>query len=83
MKNFIPYILAIAAFSIVSLAYFSPVLQGKVIHQSDIVQFKGSAKELNDYRNQTGKEAYWTNTSFGGMPAYNVSAKYPNNLLVK
>jgi len=28
---------------------FHPVLQGKVIEQSDIVQFTGMAKEQNDF----------------------------------
>jgi len=63
--------------------YFYPVLQGKEIRQSDIVQFKGSSKEINDYRKETGKEPYWTNTSFGGMPAYVVSAKYPYDYIHK
>ncbi len=41
-------------FVIVALAYFHPVLQGKVIEQSDIVQFTGMAKEQNDFRKKTG-----------------------------
>lgn len=83
MKKIVPYIIAVITFIIVSLAYFYPVLQGQKIIQSDIVQHKGSAREIQDYRNKTGKEAYWTNTSFSGMPAYSVSAKYPNNYIQK
>lgn len=81
LKKYYPYLIAIAIFSTVSLIYFYPVLQGKKIKQSDIVQFQGSSKEIQDYRKETGKEPYWTNTSFGGMPAYMVSAKYPHDYI--
>ena len=74
-------ILAILTFILVSLAYFYPVLEGNEILQSDIVQFTGSAKEIVDYRAKFGTEPYWTNTSFGGMPAYKVSAYYPNDYI--
>src|SRR5690606_41918352 len=39
----------------------------------DILQWEGSAKEILDYREDTGKEALWTNRMFGGMPAYLIS----------
>jgi len=83
MKKYIPYLIAIVTFIVVSVAYFSPVLEGQQILQSDIVQFKGSAKEIADYRAKNKTEPYWTNTSFSGMPAYNVSALYPNNYISK
>jgi hypothetical protein len=83
MKKYTPYLIALVTFIVVALAYFYPVLEGKQILQSDIVQFKGSAKEIADYRVKTGKEPYWTNTSFGGMPAYMVSAYYPNDYIAK
>jgi len=81
IKPYLKYIFAILIFIVVSLAYFYPVLEGKEILQSDIVQFRGSSKEIADYRKENDKEPYWTNTSFGGMPAYNVSAYYPNNYI--
>ncbi|MEE9348475.1 MAG: YfhO family protein [Flavobacteriaceae bacterium] len=83
MKKFLPYIITLVTFIIISVAYFSPILEGKQISQSDIIQFKGSSKEIADYREKHQKEPYWTNTSFGGMPAYNVSALYPNNHISK
>ncbi len=83
LKKYIPFLIAIFTFIIISITYFYPVLQGKVIKQSDIVQFKGSAKEIQDFREETNQEPYWTNTSFSGMPAYNVSAKYPHNYIHK
>lgn len=70
-------------FVIAALAYFHPVLQGKVIEQSDIVQFTGMAKEQNDFRKRTGEEPYWTNSAFGGMPTYQLGAYYPHDYIKK
>ena len=82
MKNrFIPFIIAFAVFIIAALAYFSPVLEGKKIFQSDIAQFRGMSKEIVEYRTQNDEEPYWTNRAFCGMPAYNVSANYPHNYI--
>ena len=82
-KKVVPYIIAIVSFIFVSLAYFSPVLEGKKIQQSDITQFIGSSKEIKDFRKETGEEPYWTNATFGGMPSYVVSAYYPNDFIKK
>lgn len=68
---------------LLSLTYFSPVLQGKKIYQSDIVQYTGMAKQQLDFKNETGKETYWTNSAFGGMPTYQLGAKYPHNYIKK
>jgi len=75
-KKLFPYLIAILTFVIVSVAYFSPILEGKKIQQSDITQFKGSSKEIVDFRTKKKEEPYWTNTTFGGMPAYVVSTYY-------
>ncbi len=80
-KKVLPYIIAILTFTIVSLAYFSPVLEGKQLSQSDINQFKGSSKEIVEHREKFGEEPYWTNRTFGGMPAYQVSAYYSHNYI--
>ncbi len=33
--------------------------------------------------NNTGEETYWTNSAFGGMPTYQLGAKYPHNYIKK
>jgi len=80
-KKVLPFFIAILTFTIVSLVFFSPVLEGKEISQSDINQFKGVSKEIVDYRKEYDKEPYWTNRAFGGLPAYQVSAYYPHNYI--
>ncbi|HEY9183948.1 MAG TPA: YfhO family protein [Salegentibacter sp.] len=82
-KRYLPHILVLFGFIVISLLYFSPVLQGKMIFQSDIIQYTGMAKEQNDFRAQTGEEPYWTNAAFGGMPTYQLGANYPHNYVKK
>src|SRR5690606_28328836 len=82
-KKLIPHLVVVLLFIIASLVYFYPVLQGKKIFQSDIVQYTGMAKEQNDFRKTHGEEPYWTNSAFGGMPTYQLGANYPHNFVKK
>lgn len=79
LQKFFPHALAILGFVLVSTLYFFPVLQGKQIFQSDIAQYTGMAKEQNDFRAAHNEEPYWTNSAFGGMPTYQLGAKYPHD----
>jgi len=83
IKRLLPHVLIIIGFVVISLAYFSPVLQGKAIFQSDIMHYIGMAKQQNEFRKNTGTETYWTNSAFGGMPTYQLGAKYPHNYIKK
>ena len=71
----------ILLFIVLSLVFFSPVLKGEALYQSDIGQYKGMSKERNDYKEQTGIESYWTNNAFGGMPTYQLGANYPHDYI--
>lgn len=79
LNRFIPHLLALVGFIAVALAYFHPVLSGKEIWQSDIVQYTGMAKSQIDYRESHSDEALWSNAAFGGMPTYQLGVKYPHN----
>jgi hypothetical protein len=76
-----PFIVAILVFVLASITYFYPVLQGQKLKQSDITQFRGMVKDINDYRIDNNTEPYWTGASFSGMPAYQISAYYPNDIV--
>ncbi len=78
-----PYFIAIIIFVIAAITYFNPVLKGQKMKQSDITQFKGMSKEIVDYRVEKGEEPYWTGRAFSGMPAYQLSAYYPNDYIKK
>jgi len=83
IKKFLPLLIVLLSFIIVSLAYFSPVLEGKELFQSDIAQFRGMSKEVKEFRDEYHEEPYWTNRAFGGMPTYQLSTYYPNDYIKK
>ncbi len=83
LNAFLKHFFVLVLFVITALLYFNPVLQGKVIQQSDIVQYTGMAKEQNDFRKKNNEEPYWTNSAFGGMPTYQLGAYYPHNYVKK
>lgn len=78
-KKIAPHLVVVLIFIITALLYFSPVLSGKKMFQSDIQQYRGMAKEQMDFRAANGEEPYWTDAAFGGMPTYQLGAKYPYN----
>ncbi|PBQ33487.1 hypothetical protein CNR22_17460 [Sphingobacteriaceae bacterium] len=80
-KKYLPYAAAIVVFAIITLIYFKPLLSGKELRQDDIARHKGMSKEISDFRKQNNAEPLWTNSMFGGMPAYQISTKYPGNWL--
>ena len=77
------HLLVIVGFILVSLFYFSPILTGEKLYQSDIVQYTGMAKQHIDFRAINNTESYWTNSAFGGMPTFQLGAKYPHNYIKK
>ncbi len=83
IKKLLPHVLVLLGFIIISLAYFNPVLKGKAIYQNDIVQYIGMSKQQKDFKAETGEETYWTNSAFGGMPTYQLGARYPHNYIKK
>ena len=83
IKKLLPHVLVLLGFVIISLAYFNPVLKGKAIYQNDIVQYIGMSKQQTDFKAETGEETYWTNSTFGGMPTYQLGARYPHNYIKK
>ena len=70
----------IFVFALITVVYFSPVLEGKCVKQHDNEMYLGMSKEIFDYRENTGETTLWTNSMFGGMPAWNISAPQRTNL---
>jgi hypothetical protein len=81
LRKSVPHLVAVILFLVLTLAYFHPVLEGKKVEQPDITQFRGMAREIIEYREQTGEEPLWTNAMFSGMPAYLISVHYPFNII--
>ncbi|MFT6215335.1 MAG: hypothetical protein ACJAS3_001735 [Roseivirga sp.] len=81
-KDILPHLIAISIFLALTILIFQPVFfEDKALQQGDILQWEGGAKELIDYRENTGEEGLWTNSMFSGMPGYMVSVKWGNELI--
>lgn len=80
-KKIIFVVGSLLAFVLLALIYANPVLTGKQLFQHDIVQYKGGAKELLDYRAQNGEETYWSDSMFGGMPTYQMGAQFRGDFI--
>ena len=81
VKLLLPHLSAIIIFLVITFAYFTPLLEGKEIKPPDIVKYQGMVKEIKDFKEQTGEVSLWTNSMFGGMPAYLISAPPSPNIL--
>ena len=80
-KKIAPYVVAVVAFFAFALIYCSPLLEGKVMHAGDVNTWRGAANELIEYKQETGHQAWWTNSMFGGMPAFQLSGNTPANVV--
>ena len=77
-KKFLPDVLMVALFAVISLAYFwNPIMDGMVLTGTDHNAAVGSNMELNEYREtHNGERTRWTNSLFCGMPTYQMAPSY-------
>ncbi|MBT6223931.1 MAG: YfhO family protein [Cryomorphaceae bacterium] len=68
-------------FAVVSLIFYSPLLEGKKLYQSDINQYEGMSREISDNRDNFSDEIYWIDNAFGGMPTFQLGAKFAYDIL--
>ncbi|UEG49057.1 YfhO family protein [Ferruginibacter lapsinanis] len=71
-KIFVPHIVAILAFLLLSIVFTKPALEGKVVQQHDVQQVKAMQQQSFEFQKKYGHFPYWTNSMFGGMPAYQI-----------
>ncbi|MFN2438722.1 MAG: YfhO family protein [Chitinophagaceae bacterium] len=72
-QKLLPHLIAIVIFLIVALVYCKPTLEGKVLQQTDITQWKAMAQNSFEYKEKHGHLPLWTNGMFSGMPAYQIA----------
>lgn len=82
-KNWLPHLWGVLIMLAAALIYNSPVLTGKSLRMEDMTQVAGMSKELNDYKEKEGRYPLWTNSLFGGMPAYQIAMDVPNMWIAK
>jgi len=77
-KKLLPYAVAIVAFVAIAMIYCAPLLEGKVLVQGDVNNWKGAAQEARAYYEENGTRTWWTNSMFGGMPTYQITGSLPS-----
>src|SRR5205085_9263585 len=73
LKKTVPHLIALGIFLVIAVVYCSPVLQGKVVSQHDVIGWKGMAQQSFEYKEKYGHFPLWTNSMFSGMPAYAIA----------
>lgn len=86
MKNwisqpFVPHIVAVVVFFLLTFFYLTPAFQGNIIFGHDTLSYVASAKEAHTYNEHNDDQALWTNSMFGGMPTYQISMTQPQSIL--
>lgn len=77
IRKWIPDIVAVVLFIIISFAYFFPSdIEGRVLAGHDNVATIGAGQEAKEFKEKTGETTRWTNALFGGMPNYQISPSY-------
>lgn len=77
MKRFLPDLIAVVAFALLSFAYFFPAdIENRMLFQHDTAAGAGAGQEAVEYYEETGERTRWTNSLFGGMPTYQISPSY-------
>lgn len=75
--------LAFVIFAIIAIAFFHPdAADGNSLRQHDMMQGAAIGQEIQQYEQETGVKSWWTNSLFGGMPAYQISPSYPSGSLI-
>jgi len=81
LKQSIPHTIAIIGFFLITLVYFYPNFQGKVLNAHDNLTSAGNSKEIKDHLKIYDEQTFWTNNLFSGMPSYLISTVSYANLI--
>ena len=75
------HLVAVVAFLLLSVIYFYPQLQGRVVFRGDTVSYVAMSQESRNFKKETGETTLWTNSMFGGMPTYQINSVREGNFL--
>ncbi|MBR1463038.1 MAG: YfhO family protein [Prevotella sp.] len=77
LKRFLPDLLVVVLFAVISFAYFFPAdFEGKILYRHDSSAGVGAGQEASEYHQRTGKYTRWSNSTFSGMPTYQTAPAY-------
>lgn len=76
-KQYLPDLLAVILFAVISFAYFFPAdIEGKILFRHDAAAGKGLGREIAEHKEVTGEVTRWMNSTFSGMPTYQTAPEY-------
>jgi hypothetical protein len=74
LKSIVPHIIAVGIFLLVTIIFCKPALNPElVLKQGDSIGWQGMAQQSLEYKKIHGHLPLWTNSMFGGMPAYQIA----------
>ena len=81
-KQVIPHLVAVVIFLLLSVFLNKPALQGKVVQQSDVIQWRAMAQQSFEFKEKYGHFPKWTNSMMSGMPTFQIALgpKSPVNI---
>lgn len=82
LRSVLPELLMVAIMAALALAFMSPVFEGKILYQNDIVQAKNMSHEVEQFQKKTGEYSAWTNSAFSGMPTYQIKSAPSGNIFL-
>ena len=83
LKLWLPDILAVVLFAVISFAYFFPAdIEGRILYRHDTSAGRGAGQEAAEYQQRTGERTRWTNALFGGMPTYQMAPAYNSTTML-
>lgn len=72
-KQVLPHLVAVVIFLLLSVFLNRPALQGKVVQQNDVIQWKAMAQQSFEFKEKHGHFPKWTNSMMSGMPTYQIA----------
>ena len=80
LKKYLPDLLVVVVFAIVSFVYFMPAdIDGRILYRHDSSAGRGAGEEASVYYQKTGDHTRWTNSTFSGMPTYQTTPSYDSS----
>ena len=84
LKKYLPDLLVVVVFAIISFAYFFPAdTEGRILYRHDASAGRGAGQEQTEYHDRTGKITRWSNATFSGMPTYQTAPTYKSTSLLQ
>ncbi|MBQ0073451.1 MAG: YfhO family protein [Prevotella sp.] len=84
LKRFLPDVLIVLLFAVISFAYFYPAdTEGRILYRHDSSAGRGLGHEAEEFSQRTGETTRWTNAAFSGMPTYQSAPSYESTGSIK